>query len=102
MPETFDYSQEEFDITDQFKVCSGCAAEADGSPAHTNSHEHECIRCSYLEDVTPPMAADNLGYCGHCHWAVKAEVQEGFYDIEEFLLRHAEFMKWCLENDRMI
>jgi hypothetical protein len=39
----------------------------------------ECIRCNEVP------AVDELGYCGHCHWAVRAEIEEGFCQIREYL-----------------
>ena len=41
----------------------------------------ECIRCNEAP------AVDDQGYCGHCHWAVRAEVEEGFYQLREYLRR---------------
>ena len=52
----------------------------------------ECIRC----DEAP--AVDEQGYCGHCHWAVRAEVEEGLYAIREYLRAWARFEEWCAEN----
>ena len=37
----------------------------------------ECIRCG------DALAVDELGYCGHCHWAVRAEIEDGFHQLEE-------------------
>ena len=39
----------------------------------------ECIRCN------DAPAVNELGYCGHCHWAVRAEVEEGLYQLREYL-----------------
>jgi hypothetical protein len=49
----------------------------------------DCIRCS-----TAP-AVDEFGYCGHCHWAVRAEVEEGFHQMREYLRSWARFEDWC-------
>src|SRR5581483_3557946 len=49
----------------------------------------ECIRCSEAP------AVDDLGYCGHCHWAVRAEIEEGFYQLREYLRAWARFSDWC-------
>jgi len=49
----------------------------------------ECIRCNEAP------AVDELGYCGHCHWAVLAEVEEGFAQIREYLRSWAKFSEWC-------
>ena len=47
---------------------------------------HPLWRCS---------AVDDLGYCGHCHWAVRAEVEEGFCQLREYLRSWAQFSEWC-------
>jgi hypothetical protein len=49
----------------------------------------ECIRCGEAP------AVDELGYCGHCHWAVRAEIEEGFYQLREYLRSWARFSDWC-------
>jgi hypothetical protein len=49
----------------------------------------ECIRCG------DAPAVDELGYCGHCHWAVRAEVEKGFTEIGEYLRGWAGFSDWC-------
>jgi hypothetical protein len=49
----------------------------------------ECIRCG----EAPPV--DELGYCGHCHWAVRAELEDGFDQIREYLRSWARFSDWC-------
>src|ERR1700753_3918770 len=49
----------------------------------------ECIRCNEAP------AVDDQGYCGHCHWAVRAEVEEGFYAMREYLRAWARFDEWC-------
>jgi hypothetical protein len=49
----------------------------------------DCIRC----DGAP--AADELGYCGHCHWAVKVEVVDGLYRLSEYLDAWSSFEAWC-------
>jgi hypothetical protein len=48
----------------------------------------ECIRCG----EAPP--ADEAGYCGHCHWAAKAEVEDGFYALRAYLERWRRFRDW--------
>jgi hypothetical protein len=53
----------------------------------------ECIRCSSAP------AVDELGYCGHCHWAVRAEVEEGLYQLREYLRSWARFSDWCAARD---
>jgi hypothetical protein len=49
----------------------------------------DCIRCHEAP------AVDELGYCGHCHWAVRAEIEEGFYELREYLRSWARFSDWC-------
>ncbi len=49
----------------------------------------ECIRCR----EAPPV--DEFGYCGHCHWAVRAEIEEGFHQLREYLRSWARFGDWC-------
>jgi hypothetical protein len=49
----------------------------------------ECIRCGEAP------AVDELGYCGHCHWAVRAEIEEGFYQLREYLRAWSRFADWC-------
>jgi len=49
----------------------------------------DCIRCGNAP------AVDELGYCGHCHWAVRAEVEEGFSQLREYLRGWARFTDWC-------
>jgi hypothetical protein len=47
-----------------------------------------CIRC----DEAP--AVDLAGYCGHCHWAARAEVERGLGEIRQYLARWARFRSW--------
>ena len=35
---------------------------------------------------------------GHCHWAVRAEVEEGLYEIREYLRAWARFDEWCVSH----
>ena len=51
-----------------------------------------CIRCDEA------LAVDELGYCGHCHWAVRAEVEEGLYSLRAYLESWARFDDWCRLN----
>jgi len=53
-----------------------------------------CIRCGGAP------AIDENGYCGHCHWAVRAEVEEGFKDIRAYLRNWRAFANWCAEHGR--
>jgi hypothetical protein len=55
----------------------------------------ECINCGEAP------AVDELGYCGQCHWAVRAEVEEGFYRLREYLRRWAQFSDWCEAHGRV-
>lgn len=48
----------------------------------------ECIKCGEAP------AVDELGYCGHCHWVVRAEVEEGIYHLEKYLDAWAKFRSW--------
>jgi hypothetical protein len=52
----------------------------------------DCIRCS------DAPAVDDQGYCGHCHWAVRAEIEEGFHELREYLGSWALFTEWCDAN----
>jgi hypothetical protein len=49
----------------------------------------DCIRCN------DAPAVDEDGYCGHCHWTVKAEFRVGLMDMQEYLLAWARFAEWC-------
>jgi hypothetical protein len=53
----------------------------------------ECIRCGNAP------AVDELGYCGHCHWAVKAEVDDGYFRLRQYLTKWARFDDWCSTRD---
>jgi hypothetical protein len=48
-----------------------------------------CIRCGQQPGI------DDNGYCGHCHWAVKAEIQEGIHRFRDYLAAWARFDDWC-------
>lgn len=48
----------------------------------------ECVRCG------DPAVTDDVGYCGFCYWAVRAEVEEGFVALNTYLQRWAEFHAW--------
>ena len=51
-----------------------------------------CIRCDEA-----PVVDDN-GYCGHCHWAVRAEVEQGLYRFSERLRKESRFQEWLAEH----
>jgi len=63
-----------------------------GSKSKEDEMFDDCIRCNEAP------AVDELGYCGHCHWAVRAETEEGFYQIREYLVKWARFEDWCREH----
>lgn len=48
----------------------------------------DCIRCHDAPSV------DGRGYCGHCHWAVLAEVEDGMTRLRAYLSRWAAFREW--------
>jgi hypothetical protein len=52
-----------------------------------------CIRCG----DAPPV--DEQGLCGHCHWAMRAEVEVGLYELREYLRKVARFEAWLREQD---
>jgi hypothetical protein len=52
-----------------------------------------CIRCAAAKGL------DDLGYCGHCHWAARAELAKGFDALCQYLARWARFAEWCAQND---
>jgi len=41
---------------------------------------------------------DEFGYCGHCHWAVRAEIEDGFFALREYLRAWARFGEWCEQH----
>ena len=49
----------------------------------------DCIRCA------DAPAVDDQGYCGHCHWAVRAEIEEGMHQLRDYLGSWARFTAWC-------
>jgi hypothetical protein len=55
-----------------------------------------CARCGTARRV------DAAGYCGHCYWAVRAEVEAGFRVLGEYLQAWARFMDWCAERGQEI
>jgi hypothetical protein len=48
----------------------------------------QCIRCGEAPRV------DTSGYCGHCYWAVKAEVESGLYELRAYLETWRVFRDW--------
>jgi hypothetical protein len=57
-----------------------------------NADAGMCIRC----DEAP--AVDENGYCGHCHWTVRAEVEEGLYLLRERLRKEVCFQEWLAKH----
>ena len=56
----------------------------------------ECIRCGEAPRI------DELGYCGHCHWAVLAEVEGGYRALRDYLRAWALFGEWCAQRGQQI
>jgi hypothetical protein len=54
---------------------------------------HTCIRCG----DAPPV--DEWGLCGHCHWAVRGEIEVGLYELREYLRKVARFEAWLRWRD---
>lgn len=63
---------------------------------HSAWLEPDCIRCGEAAQV------DGLGYCGHCYWAVRAELAAGFQQLNEHLGRWARFGDWCAQRGQAI
>jgi hypothetical protein len=53
----------------------------------------DCICCREAPGV------DEQGYCGHCHWAVRAEVEQGLYQLREYLHAWVRFADWCARRE---
>jgi hypothetical protein len=52
-----------------------------------------CIRCAET------LAVDGgLGYCGHCFWAIKDEIDDGLAELGRYLEGWARFSDWCVEH----
>lgn len=60
----------------------------DRNPSLVVGEGESCIRCAELP------AVDLEGYCGHCHWAIRAEVEEGLAAIGQYLAAWARFREW--------
>ena len=60
----------------------------------THSCEDVHILCIRGEEVP---AIDQLGYCAHCHWVVKAEVERGLERLRRDLRLWTSYGGWCLE-----
>jgi hypothetical protein len=59
----------------------------------TIDDDRDCVRCG-----TAP-AVDALGYCGHCHWVVRAEIEDGLHGLRQYLTKWARFDEWCSTHD---
>ncbi len=51
-----------------------------------------CIRCGEA------FALDENGYCGHCHWAVRIEIDEGLCQLRERLRKEVSFQEWLARH----
>ncbi|HEY7206624.1 MAG TPA: hypothetical protein VH416_00175 [Gaiellaceae bacterium] len=51
-----------------------------------------CISCGEA------AAVDLSGYCGHCHWEVRAEIAEGMVELRAYLLAWSRYSDWCDER----
>jgi hypothetical protein len=56
----------------------------------------ECIRCGEAPRV------DEYGYCGHCYWAVRGELEAGLCELREYLGAWALFGEWCARRGERI
>lgn len=54
----------------------------------------KCIRCRDADPV------DQHGYCGHCHWAIRSEIDQGLAQLHVYLGRHAGFRAWLADHGR--
>jgi hypothetical protein len=52
----------------------------------------DCIRCGETPGV------DEDGYCGHCHWAVRTEIEHGMHKLRDYLARWSDFRDWELSG----
>ena len=52
----------------------------------------DCIRCGETPGV------DEDGYCGHCHWAVRTEIEHGMHKLRDYLGRWSDFRDWELSG----
>jgi hypothetical protein len=55
-----------------------------------------CIRCGEAPRL------DELGYCAHCFWAVRAEIHDGLGALHEYLSSWALFGEWCAQRGQRI
>jgi hypothetical protein len=52
-----------------------------------------CIRCGDSAGV------GGAAYCRPCFWVVRAEIEEGFRELEEYLREAARFEAWRREHE---
>ena len=52
-----------------------------------------CIKCGEHEDPS------GRGYCPTCLIAVRAEVEQGLLDLDDYLRAWAAFGTWCKDHD---
>jgi hypothetical protein len=52
----------------------------------------DCIHCGERP------ALGELGYCDYCHWAIKAEFEQFFYELREHLRLAADFQRWLTDG----
>lgn len=52
------------------------------------SGEGYCIRCE-----SAPAGADGL--CASCTWSIRAEIQEGLYQLGEYLRKWLAYERYC-------
>jgi hypothetical protein len=52
-----------------------------------------CIRCGETVAVE-----GGFGYCGHCFWAIKDEIEDGLSELSRYLDGWARFADWCAER----
>lgn len=51
-----------------------------------------CIRCQ------AGNAVDELELCRRCRWAVRIEIEEGFYRLQRYLLCWDRYRAWCADR----
>ena len=52
-----------------------------------------CIKCGEHE------APSGRGYCSTCLIAIRAEVEQGLLDIDDYLRAWAAFGNWCSDRE---
>lgn len=82
----------EWDVRDEFEECKQCNCWPGCRPDGRLFHDHECVRCN------ESFAVDEFGYCTHCHWYLRAEVDEGFYQLLDYLRAWTRFDEWCKDH----